>query len=206
MNQRIFKNIAATLFVFFASQTIAFANPANQLFREANSPSAGNPKGKITIAEFFDYQCSHCVSMAPVIANIIKSNKDVRIVFKDFPIRGEMSTAAAQAAIAAGMQGKYYELSHALLSLNQPLTNETIFKIAESVGVNVAKLKKDMESRTVKNQLAANDKLANELRLSGTPAFFIGKTDAEKMSDIHFALGEMTQSEMQSAIDTALKG
>ena len=102
---------------------------AEALFNQSNDPIAGNPNGKITVVEFFDYQCPHCTTMAPVMADVIKANPDVRVVYKEFPIRGPMSEMASRAALAANKQGKYMVLSHALLTSTQPLSEEVIFSL-----------------------------------------------------------------------------
>lgn len=172
---------------------------AKGLFTQSNDPVAGNPKGKISVVEFFDYQCPHCVDMAPVIAEVIKTNPDVRIVFKEFPIRGPMSEFAARAALAANKQGKYYEFSHALLISNKPLTKEVVFEIAKSSGLDVDKLKKDMDDKSVEDQLKSNMKLAQDLKLFGTPAFFIGKTDAS--GAVNYVPGQMDKKQLQDAIN-----
>lgn len=174
---------------------------ANALFHQANDPVAGNPNGTITIAEFFDYQCPHCIDMAPVIADILKANPDVRVVFKEFPIRGPVSDFAARAALAANKQGKYYDFSHALLMQKQPLSEASILETAKSVGLNVDELKKDMNDKAVTDQLKNNMKLAQELKLFGTPAFFIGKTENPKT--INYVPGQMDQKQLQDAIDKA---
>lgn len=176
----------------------------NPLFHQANDPVAGNPSGKITIVEFFDYQCPHCVDMAPVMDAIIKANPDVRVVYKEFPIRGPVSEFASRAALAANMQGKYVAFSHALLAAPQPMTQEAILDIAKKTGLDVDKLKTDMNSEAVTNQLKANTKLAQDLKLFGTPAFFIGKTD-DKNTAVNYVPGQMDQTQLQTAIDTASK-
>lgn len=176
------------------------SNFVNPLFHQAVDPVAGNPDGQVTIVEFFDYQCPHCVDMAPVIASIIKSNPDVRIVFKEFPIRGPQSIYAAKAALAANMQGKYYEFSHALLTSNQPISEESVLKAAKQAGLNIDKLKQDINSPEVEKQIENTTKLAQELKLFGTPAFFIGKTDGNNISYIP---GQMDVKQLQSEIDKA---
>lgn len=187
-----------------AEQTVkktqqAAASFAKSLFNQTNDPVAGNVNGKITVVEFFDYQCPHCIDMAPVISDIIKNNPDVRIVFKEFPIRGPMSEVAARAAIAANMQGKYYEFSHNLLIVNKPLTQDVILGVAKQSGLDVDKLQKDMNSDAVSKQLQQNMKLAQDLKLFGTPAFFIGKTnDATKVT---YVPGQMDQKQLQAEID-----
>lgn len=187
-------------------QTQASASSfTDQLFHTANDPVAGNPNGKITVVEFFDYQCPHCVDMAPVMADAIKANPELRVIFKEFPIRGPMSDVAARAALAANIQGKYYEFSHALLTANQQLTQDSIMQIAKSTGLDVDKLQKDMNDKVVEEQLKANMKLAKSLNLFGTPAFFIGKTDAKGNAQISYVPGQLDQKALQKAIDNASK-
>ncbi|MBA3662437.1 MAG: DsbA family protein [Gammaproteobacteria bacterium] len=175
-----------------------FAAP---LFRQDLDPIAGNPKGKVTIVEFFDYQCTHCVDMAPVVDAIIKANPDVRFVFKEFPIRGPLSDFAARAALAANKQGKYYQFSHALLGSNKPLTQELVYEVAQASGVDVDQMKKDMNNIETNNQLKKNMKLGQDLQLFGTPAFFIGKTDMSASGSINYVPGRMDQAQLQEAID-----
>lgn len=175
-------------------------NYAKALFQQSNDPSIGNPNAKVTIVEFFDYQCPHCVDMAPVVADIVKANPDVKIIFKEFPIRGPMSEVAARAALAANKQGKYYEFSHALLTVNKQLTDEVIYNTAKTVGLNVDQLKKDMNDKAVANEISNNIKLAQNLKLFGTPAFFIGNTTNLK-NTIDYVPGRMEQAQLQAAID-----
>ncbi len=187
-----------------AASFAANAQSASALLR-GNYPVVGNPKGNVTVVEFFDYQCSHCSAMAPVISAVMQANPTVRFVFKDFPIRGPMSEYAARAALAANLQGKYYQMNHALLTTNEPITKENVIAIAKANGLNTKQLEKDMFSRAVTNQLKSTYQLAQELKLSGTPAFFIGKTNASSLSGVNYVLGEMTQSDLQTAIDQASK-
>jgi protein-disulfide isomerase len=178
-----------------------FADP---LFHQAGDPTAGNVNGKITVVEFFDYQCPHCVNMGPVIDNIIKNNPDVRIVFKEFPIRGPMSEQASRAALAANLQGKYLEFHRALLvAASQPITLDLILKTAKTVGLNVEKLQTDMKSDAIDKLIASTRKLGQNLKLFGTPAFFIGKTNTDKNGKINYIAGQMDQQQMQNAINNA---
>lgn len=188
-------------------KTQANANKfADALFHQANDPIAGNPKGKVTVVEFFDYQCPHCVDMAPVTQAIIKANPDLRIVFKEFPIRGAQSEMAAKAALAANKQGKYYQFSHALLTANKPITQDLIFETAKAAGLNVEQLKKDMNDAAVNAELKNNVKLAEELKLFGTPAFFIAKSDVNNSKGtISYIPGQMDQKQYQTEIDKAQK-
>lgn len=182
------------------TQAIA-AKFATPLFHTASDPVAGNPNGKITLVEFFDYQCPHCVDMAPVISAIIKANPDLRVIYKEFPIRGPMSNLAARAALAANLQGKYSEMSHAILNNKQPITEELLLQLAKDNGLDVEKLKKDMTDASIDTQIKANMKLGQDLKLFGTPAFFVGKTDAA--ANINYVPGQMDQTQLQGLIDKA---
>lgn len=170
------------------------------LFHTTNDPVAGNPDGTITIVEFFDYQCPHCVDMNPTLTNAIKNNKNLRVIFKEFPIRGPLSEFASRAALAANMQGKYVPFHDALMATKQPYTQESILAAAKSVGLSVDQLQKDMQSKAVTDQLQNNIKLAQDLKLLGTPAFFVGKTDASTSSNIDYIPGEMTIEQINAAI------
>lgn len=176
---------------------------ANSLFHQTQDPTTGNPNAKVTVVEFFDYQCPHCVEMTPVLESVMKSNPDVRVVFKEFPIRGPASELAARAALAAKMQGKYFELHKALMAANRTLTEDDILKIAQSIGLNVDKLKTDMKSPTVEQQIKANYQLAQSLQLMGTPAFIVAKsnvTTTAPASAIIFIPGQVDEGQLKTAI------
>lgn len=181
----------------------AYAETVNALFHQAGNPVVGNPRGNVTVVEFFDYQCGHCISMVPVMDAIIRSNPNVRVVYKDFPIRGPASEFAARAALAANKQGKYYQFSHRLLTASEPLSANFILQTAKNLGLNVERLKKDMNSSSVTHELSSNFHLADQLNVTGTPAFFIGKTNATDIKEVNFVLGEMSQRELQDAINKA---
>jgi protein-disulfide isomerase len=175
---------------------------AKSLFHQGNDPIGGNPNGKVTVVEFFDYQCPHCVDMVPVMDAIIKANPDLRVVYKEFPIRGKVSEFAARAALAANLQGKYVEFSHALLKSSQALSEEIILTNAKQVsGLDIEKLKKDMETQGIKEHLQSNLKLAQDLKLFGTPAIFIGKTNAQGKDQINYVPGHIDQNQLQNLIN-----
>jgi protein-disulfide isomerase len=176
---------------------------AQDLFHVTSDPAIGNPSGKVTIVEFFDYQCGHCMEMAPVMDALIKANPNVRVVFKDFPIRGEASEIAAKAALAANMQGKYFEFHKALMAAHRALTEQDIFKIAKDSGLDVDKLKKDMSSEEVSKQIKATYELAKGLQLMGTPAIFIAKSDVSSKTpaaDVIFIPGQVDQNQLEMVI------
>ncbi len=149
----------------------ALAGNAELLFRDAETPVLGNPDGSVTLVEFSDYQCTYCKAMYPRLEKALAEDDDVRVVLKELPILGATSTVAAQAALAADRQGKYAEYHRALMVLRGRLTEDAVFTAAEDVGLDVARLKKDMEDPAILAKLAENRRLAQDLGISGTPAF-----------------------------------
>lgn len=187
----------------------AIAQNANVLFNADSSPYSGNAKGDVTIVEFFDYQCVHCKKMAPVINSLLSNNANVRIIYKDFPIFGKSSVFAAEAVLAAQLQGKYHALHDALLKKEQRLSQAVILKTADEVGINTAKLKKDMKSEAVQKALMENRALAEKLRLMGTPAFIVGSTPNGKFrvgSEPFFVPGAASEETLTDLVQKAAMG
>jgi protein-disulfide isomerase len=175
---------------------------APQLFNQGTDPSNGNASGKVTMVEFFDYQCPHCVDMEPDILAIQKANPDLRVVYKEFPIRGQVSVMASKAALAAVKQGKYSQFHDLLMQNAQALSMDKIMELAKSIGLDTKKLKTDMDSPDVDAQIKANYKLAQDLQLYGTPAFFIVQTKLPKDSNgVEFIPGQVDQKALQATID-----
>lgn len=176
---------------------------ANDLFHNAQDPVAGDAKGKVSVVEFTDYQCSHCIEVASIVDKVLKANPTTRVVIKEFPIRGPLSETAARAALAANKQGKYWPFHLALYGIGSAMTEDKIYETAKAVGLNVDKLKKDMDDKAIKDQVAANQKLAVNLKLIGTPAFFIAKSDTATgapSTAINYIPGILTQEQMQAII------
>lgn len=186
----------------------AIFDNAKQLF-SGQLAVAGNPKGQVTLVEFFDYQCIHCKKMAPTLDALIKKDHNLRVVYKEFPIFGKSSEVASQAALAAGMQGKYLDMHHALLNIDKRLDDKIIMDTAKSVGLDLSKLKKDMDSPEVAKQLEANRQLAEKMHLMGTPAFVVASTPAGQFnpkSDPSFIPGAATQEALQDLIKKSANG
>ncbi len=152
----------------------ALSDNADTLFRSRFDPIAGNPKGDVTVVEFFDYNCPYCRKGFKTLEKVMKQDKKLRVVFKEFPIFGNASLTAARAALASKKQGKYYVYHKALLESDGRVTDNSVFTIAEKVGLDVDRLKKDMESPEVAQSIAETKDLANRLGISGTPAYYVG--------------------------------
>lgn len=155
---------------------------AASLFSTVKAPTFGDATGDITIVEFLDYQCGHCKQMSPVIAELLKADPKVQVVIRGLPLFGDVSKSATKAVIASTKQGtdKFVKFHDALLTTTDQLSDKTIFNIAKKTGLNVAKLKKDMASKEVEDQIAENFRLAKEIGLMGTPAFVLGNRDYSK--------------------------
>ena len=122
----------------------ALVKRRDELLRDKDTPVGGNPKGDVTIVEFFDYQCGYCKRVMQTVIDSTKADGNVRVVFKEFPILGETSLVAAQAALASHKQGKYEAFHFALMGHRGRLSPDVIMSIAKSVGLDVKKLKDDM--------------------------------------------------------------
>lgn len=155
----------------------AITSNAGELFNDKLT-SFGNPKGNVTLVEFFDYQCIHCKKMAPVIAELVKNDSNLRVVYKEFPIFGESSDMASRAALAAAMQNKYLAMHEILINQEKHVDEKIIDEAAKKIGLNMNKFKADMKGKEVTEALGANRKLAEKLHLMGTPAFIVASTPA----------------------------
>ena len=134
----------------------------------------GPANAKTTVVEFFDYNCPYCRASVPAMKKFYQTHKDVRFSFIEFPIKGPQSTVAARAAMAARKQpDKYLAFHFALMSQDGLVDKNTVFAIAQTSGLDVAKLKTDMESSSVDYALAAAHTLAQSSGIDGTPAFIV---------------------------------
>lgn len=145
------------------------------LERDANAPVLGNPDGDVTMVEFFDYNCPYCKRAMEPVKNLLAGDGGVRLVYREFPILGEGSLFAAKAALAAREQDKYEEMHWALMSLRRA-DEQTTIETAEDLGLDIDKLRADMDSPEVASHIALSLELADGVGISGTPSFVIGET------------------------------
>jgi protein-disulfide isomerase len=153
----------------------ALAANKDKLYGDPNSPVGGNPKGDVAVVEFFDYQCGYCKITQEAINKLLAEDKNVKLIYKDFPILGQDSMMAAKASLASARQGKYVKFHEALMGTKEHLTEDLVMKAAKSVGLNVDKLKKDMEDESVARIIKANEDLGRQIGAHGTPTFVIGE-------------------------------
>ena len=147
-----------------------------RVLRDPDNPVLGNQKGDITIVEYFDYQCPYCKKLHPVILAVAKEDGNLRLVFKDWPIFGEVSKNAARLALAAKYQGKYEQAHAALLTAKSRLTESSVRQLLTEAGVDVVRAAADLQSnrKAIDDLLGRNNAQAEAFGFPGTPAFIIG--------------------------------
>lgn len=155
-------------------QRLAVAARQNDLAADPDSPVLGNPEGDVLIVEFFDYRCPYCKRVADDLRETVREDGNIRLVMKEFPILGPESVYAARAALAAHKQGKYEDFHFALMEDKGQLSEESVLAVADSVGLDVKQLRRDMLGSDVDTALRKTFDLAEALDIGGTPAFVIG--------------------------------
>lgn len=157
-----------------AAAAAVLTNERALLERDPNAPVLGNPDGDVTVVEFFDYNCPYCKRAMPEIDALLAQDGQIRLVLREWPILSEGSALAARAALAARKQGKYPEMHDALMNMRGKLEADTVMRIAGEVGLDLEKLKADMQSPEVEEHIATSMRLADALGFNGTPAFIVG--------------------------------
>ena len=147
---------------------------AADIYRRSNAPFGGNPKGDITVVEFFDYNCGYCKRGFSELAKLIDKDSKVKVVFKELPILSKGSEEAAKVALAARLQGKYWDVHRALIENKGQANEAAALKIAEKFGLDMVRLKKDMEGPEVRNEIQKVRELAQKMGIQGTPHFLVG--------------------------------
>ncbi len=151
----------------------AISASLTDLQQDPSSPVTGTAGG-VTVVEFFDYRCGYCKKAEGTIVKLLADHPDIHFVFKEFPILGPESTLAAKAGLAAHKQSGYLKFHQALMTLTGPITMDAIAELAGRQGLDVPKLKTDMESPEVQAILARNHELGHKVGVKSTPSFVIG--------------------------------
>lgn len=138
-------------------------------------PQIGNPKGDMTVVEFFDYNCGYCKHALKAVQELTEKDKNVKVLFMEYPILSPASSLASKWAVAANMQGKYWAFHQATLESTAPKDDENLAKIAQSVGMDVEKAKKDAAGKEVEDYMASVKAFGEKLNVTGTPAFIVGQ-------------------------------
>ena len=156
------------------ASTNAIGKYRSQLERDPRDFVA-NPDGKVTVVEFFDYRCGYCKLAAPQVVSLIEQNPDVRFVFKEFPIFGEVSVTAAKVALTAPAKAKGVQLYKALMG-EKALDDAALDRHLTEVGLNAAAARKEALDPGIARQILDTHALAEALKIDGTPSFIVGNT------------------------------
>ena len=159
-------------------QRESIASAKDALENDPRDASIGPDDAKVTIVEFFDYNCGYCKRATPWVEETVeKYGNDVRVVFKELPIlddRTKTSRLASRAALAADKQGKYAEMHFALMNQKR-LSGDIIRETAEEIGLDMRRYDADLADPTIDQHINDTLQLANRLpALTGTPFFVVG--------------------------------
>lgn len=170
-------NVSASDLLGFLSQRVMgpFCSDPHT-FNTAGAPSLGNENAPITVVEFADFRCGHCRTAAPVVKEAFKRNqKDVRVVFMPFPLSNHpQSVAAAEAALAAQAQGKFWEMHDALFNNQERgFEQSELLRLARRVGLDVKRFEADLASQKHRAQVMKLKQQGLDAGIEGTPSIFI---------------------------------
>ncbi len=144
------------------------SSPANMVL--------GNPDGDITLVEFFDYNCGYCKRAMPDLTALLETDKNLRVVLKEFPILTEGSVESAKASIAAANQDRYLEFHAELLGFHGTNDSASAMQVAEVLGLDLEQFESDMAAPETLKILSETKTLATNIGIEVTPAYIIGTT------------------------------
>jgi protein-disulfide isomerase len=157
----------------------SIATNANTIFNSPRGVTLGNKDGDVTFVEFFDYNCGYCKRAMSDMLDLMKSDPKLKVVLKEFPVLSEGSVEAAKVAVAVRMQDpggkKYLDFHQKLLGGRGPADKARAMAVAKDVGLDMARIEKDLGSPEVKATIEENFKLAEAMGMNGTPSYVIGK-------------------------------
>jgi protein-disulfide isomerase len=160
-----------------ADKSAAIKSHAGLLFDSPRQVTLGNPKGDVTVVEFFDYNCGFCKRALADMMELLK-DPNLRIVLKELPVLGPASTEAARVAVAVRLQDaqgeKYLAFHRKLLTDRGSADKMRALAVARALGLDMARLERDLASDEIRATLEESAQLARALGISGTPAYVIG--------------------------------
>ncbi len=157
---------------------VAIQENADALFNSSRHVVVGNPQGDVTFVEFFDYNCGYCKRAMTDMFDLMKQDPKLKVVLKEFPVLGPGSMEAARVAVAVRMQDKsgkkYLDFHQKLLAGRGQVDKARALAVGKEVGLDVARLERDMVSEEARLSIEESLKLAEKLNLNGTPSYVIG--------------------------------
>ncbi|WP_075289119.1 DsbA family protein [Pararhizobium arenae] len=154
----------------------AITENKDAIFQSVHDVTLGNPKGDVTIVEFYDYNCGYCKRALEDMDAILENDKNVRFVLKELPILGPDSLAAHKVSAAFRLVApeKYGDFHRALLGGEDRATEETAIAVAGRLGVSEADIRAKMETDAHDEAVKEAYTLANSLGITGTPSYVVG--------------------------------
>lgn len=162
------------------------------------SQVSGNSKGSVVVEEFFDYQCPHCRIMLENTDQVVKGNRNVKLVTRVVPLMDRTSWTIARAVLAARKQGKYNQLHQLLMEQREYITEPRLMALAKMAGLNLSKLERDMRSKEISAELNANLSASRRRGVESIPVTFIYRNN-QASSAVRF-VGDKSVGEIQRTI------
>ncbi len=159
------------------AQAQAIGDNSKVIFTSAGDGVLGNPKGNVTLVEFFDYNCAYCRRAQADMQQLIEKDPKLRVVLKEFPVLGDGSVAAAKVSVAVEMTapGKYAAFHNALLAEPGQVDGERALAVAKEIGLDPDALKSKLDDPAIQDRINASYDLAGKLNLTGTPSYVTQK-------------------------------
>lgn len=175
-----------------AAARAAIVSHHDEIFDKADA-AVGSNKPDVTIVEFFDPRCPYCRGLESAMARWLKQDPKIRLIYKDLPILGPASVLGSRALLAAQRQGDYVPLRNALMADPPDFTDASIHADAKKLGLDWARMQKDMRDPAIQQRLDNDMRLAKALGIEGTPAFVVGDrlVVGSDLTDVQHAVAAM---------------
>jgi len=149
----------------------------DEVFRDPDAPVLGNPKGDVTVVEFFDYQCPYCKKSHPDVESVVTEDGNVRLIMKDWPVFGDASVFASQAVLGANELGAYKQAMEALMTTPGSLSEDDVKRLLTSAGLDLSKIAEAVRrnDKKISDLLTRNYNQALAFNFGGTPSFVTGR-------------------------------
>ena len=176
-----FKYLVIFFYLFLGNMVFAEDNLASFLVKdyEANTlPTVGNKNAAFTIIEFFDYRCGYCSKQADDFSELLVENKNIKIIYLEFPIFGGISEIASLIALKVWKQnpGLYFEVHNGFMNLGPSMKKKSLIKVLNNQGLDGKKIYDSVKGEKNNKTIIQNKALAKRLNLRGTPASIINDT------------------------------
>jgi protein-disulfide isomerase len=149
----------------------------DMIVNDPDAPVAGNPDGDLTIVDFFDYNCPYCKMAAKSLEKIVRTDGNIRLIYRDWPILAETSIVGARLALAAKYQDRYLPIHHALMDIpGYGIPQEQMLEAVRKTGVDQPRLDADATAHAgdILRLIKRNLNIAEAIGLQGTPGFLVG--------------------------------